>query len=289
VSGLHCDALLLADGDVRVLPLPLLGQPELLRHADEFRAATRKALQPGLASQTQEAAHRTIRETLAWLWSSVAEPVLEALDLRRQGDTPLSRLWWVPTGALTGLPLHAAGAGADSVLDHVISSYAPTVRSLVASPEPARRGVCPSPLIVSVPAAPGLPPLPHVRTETTALRRRFQQPQVLYGDQAVRQAVLDALPQHSWVHFACHAVGTDGIEPGRLLLHDHASAPLTVGDLARLHLEHAELVFLSACETSVGREELDDEAFHIAGTCRMAGFRALEHRDGRVGTARGRV
>lgn len=264
VSVLRCDALLITDGAVRALPLPLMGEPELRRRADEFRAATRAVVHNG------PEAHATIGATLAWLWRAVASPVLAALDLRRPGETP--RLWWVPTGPLTGLPLHAAGTDDESVLDQVISSYAPTVRGLVAAPESGhpRR---PTPLVVSVPAAPGLPALPHVRAETAALTSRFPQHRLLADEQAVRQAVLDALPTHSWVHFACHAVGADGVGAGRLFLHDHASAPLTVADLARLHLRHADVAFLSACETGIGREELDDEALHIAGACRMAGFR----------------
>jgi hypothetical protein len=48
-------------------------------------------------------------------------------------------MWWVPTGNLSYLPLHAAGRDDECVLDRVVSSYTPTVRSLLASGS-ARRG-----------------------------------------------------------------------------------------------------------------------------------------------------
>ncbi|WP_371604901.1 CHAT domain-containing protein [Streptomyces sp. NBC_01220] len=70
------------------------------------------------------------------MWDAIAEPVLNALDLRettKEGH----RLWWAPTGLLTFLPLHAAGHheerdrdGARPVLDRVVSSYTPALRAL---------------------------------------------------------------------------------------------------------------------------------------------------------------
>jgi CHAT domain-containing protein len=86
--------------------------------------------------------------------------------------------------------------------------------------------------------------------------------------------VLDALPRHAWAHFACHAVSAaDGAADGHLVLHDNATAPLTVADIARLRLAHADLAYLSACDTGVPEEGLGDEALHVAGACHMAGFR----------------
>jgi CHAT domain-containing protein/tetratricopeptide (TPR) repeat protein len=287
VSGLRCDALLLTDGKVEILPLPGLNQAELIQRADEFRSATGKTQHPGLPSEVQQSAQRKIHETLEWLWTSVAEPVLCALDLpQRSRETrdvePLPRLWWVPTGALALLPLHAAGShdrpGA-YVLDRVISSYAPTVRSLTSAWQPDSRGPTsrsdlPAPLVIALPTAPGVPDLPSVREEAAVLTGRLRGCRVLAGDQAVRRAVLDALPRHRWVHFACHAVSAaNGAAAGHLVLHDHASDPLTVADIARLRLNNAEIAYLSACDTSVSREDLNDEALHIAGACHMAGFR----------------
>jgi tetratricopeptide (TPR) repeat protein len=236
ISGLRCDALLI-DGRIRALPLQLT-LDEATQRALRFRAAVAER----------------VGETLEWLRTEVTGPVLDALD-----PPPGSRLWWVPTGPLTMLPLHAAA-------DRVVSSYAPTVRSLVTAWQAPPAGPVSDPLVVSMPTTPGLPPLPSVPAETAALPPG----RVLTGEDAVRRAVLDALPYHSWAHFACHAVSAaDGSADGHLVLQDQ----LTVSDIARLRLDDAALAYLSACDTGVPREDLDDEALHVAGAFHIAGFR----------------
>ncbi|MEU1985739.1 CHAT domain-containing protein [Nocardia sp. NPDC019395] len=279
VSPLRCDALLLVSGELEVVPLPGLRHDELVERAGAFRSATAKT---GYAHQLppaeSAAANQTITRTLEWLWDTVAEPVLRSGALRDPAGGLPSRLWWIPTGPLTLLPLHAAGRTSTpdiSVLDQVVSSYAPTVRAL----RTARRTEDPGPrpprlLAVALPTTPGLGDLPGAATEVSQLRGRRPDSLVLTGEHAVRRAVLDALPHHSWVHFACHAVSSaDGPTPGYLALDDHSSAPLTVTDIARLQLHTAELAYLSACSTGIASDGLHDEAFHIAGACNMAGFR----------------
>ncbi|GAA1603531.1 MULTISPECIES: CHAT domain-containing protein [Kribbella] len=277
VSGLRCDAILVYDGTVTSVPLPELSQADLVRRVDEFRSAVSQARHRDLPAAVRATAQQVVQQTLAWLAMAVTDPVLRALALPQRspaaGEPP--RVWWIPTGPMSALPLHAAGshgtAGA-CVLDAVVSSYAPTLRSLVetvgTSPHP------PVPLVVSVPAASGFPELPGVRGETAALVVRVPDCQVLEGRQATRSSVLEALSRHSWVHFASHAVGpADGVVPGYLVLDDHATDPLTVADIARLRLGNVELAYLSACGTSIAPDRLDDEVLHLAGAFRMAGFR----------------
>lgn len=63
---------------------------------------------------------------LGWLWRTVAAPVLDALAALPEftGATKPTHVWWIPTGPLTTLPLHAAtSADGSSVLDRVVSSY----------------------------------------------------------------------------------------------------------------------------------------------------------------------
>ncbi|KAL2274246.1 hypothetical protein FJTKL_03558 [Diaporthe vaccinii] len=47
----------------------------------------------------------------------------------------LPHLWWVPTGPLTRFPLHAAGhhmkRSGETALDRVVSSYSPTIKSII--------------------------------------------------------------------------------------------------------------------------------------------------------------
>ncbi|MFK0018974.1 CHAT domain-containing protein [Streptomyces sp. NPDC090798] len=286
ISPLRCDALVLREGRVRCVPLTGLSHAEVVRRADAFLVAVRTAGDAALPMSRQRDAQSEIRETLAWLWTAVAEPVLDALALRadgRPGGEFPGRMWWIPTGPLTALPLHAAGRhenDRDNLLDRAVCSYAPTVNSLVhALRRQTARGDRPlpaptAPLVVAVPEPPGagLVPLEGARTEAALLAAR-PGARLLLDEQAVRRTVLDALPHHPWVHFACHAVAADdGAATGQVLLHDHDTAPLTLTDIARLRLPAAELAYLSACETTRGRGEYADEALHITGAFHMAGF-----------------
>ncbi|MER5406037.1 CHAT domain-containing protein [Streptomyces sp. NPDC002769] len=287
VSPLRCDALVLHQGHVRPVRLEALRHAEAERRADAFLAAIRATGDHALPLSAQRDAQTEVRETLGWLWTVLARPVLDALaGWGWPGEDPAGepgRLWWVPTGPLTALPLHAAGRhedGGESLLDRAVCSYAPTVNSLVHArrreaerPDPVRPEPT-APLIVAVAEAPdaGSPPLEGVREEATRLARR-PGARLLLAEDAVRQSVLDALPHHAWAHFACHAVGAlSGAAAGHVVLHDHATAPLTLSDIARLRLPEAELAYLSACETTSGRREFADEALHITGAFHMAGF-----------------
>lgn len=59
----------------------------------------------------------------------------------------------------------------------------------------------------------------------------------------------------------------------KIYLEDWQSCPLTVGDIAALKLDHAQLAYLSACRTTSSLDHrLLDEAIHMAGACQLAGF-----------------
>ncbi len=228
-------------------------------------------------------AHHTIADTLGWLWDKIAEPVLDALRLT---STPTDmqdwpRIWWVPTGALAYLPLHAAGhhtqtnsAVRRTVLDRAISSYLPTVRSLPSAPgEPTDHGRSPSVLAIAMASTPGLADLPGARAEVQNLKSCLPDVHVLSDSYATHDAVLAALPHHTWAHFACHATSTLGDNTlSRLLMHDHQIRPLSVREISGRHLSGAELAYLSACETTRAPLPLADEAVHITGAFQMAGY-----------------
>ncbi|MFB7330698.1 CHAT domain-containing protein [Streptomyces adustus] len=272
-STYGCCALVLTKAGVQVVPLDLdvrelAGQAVVFLHALNGEPSPLEA-------------HMTVVATLAWLWKAVAEPVLDALGYSRPvgPSSRWPRLWWCPTGLFTLFPLHAAGNhspaqdGTDAVLDRVISSYTPTLRVLLhtgqrpgpPAGEPTRG------LIVSLPSTPGLPDLPAAEDETRALQRRYPHARLLTGSDATTSAVAGALTECSWAHFACHG-SQDIAHPshGALLLHD---GPLMLWDIAALRLPHAELAFLSACETSRGGVVLADEAITLAAAVQLAGFR----------------
>src|SRR5262249_35901277 len=145
----------------------------------------------------------TITTTLEWLWDHVAAPILDALG---NTSTPIGsvwpRLWWCPTGALTTLPLHAAGHHhtGDTVLDRVISSYTPTLPP----PNPARtRAESTQPaqiLIVAIPNTPGQHRLPGATTEHDLLTAQLAPTARtdLTDTHATRAAVLAQLARHRW-------------------------------------------------------------------------------------------
>jgi CHAT domain-containing protein len=121
---------------------------------------------------------------------------------------------------------------------------------------------------------PGLPPLPHARAEVRLLADRVPRTTLLAGHRASRAAVLDALPNHPFLHFSGHgSQNPNDSAGGALYCHDHGQAgPLTVADISRLRLGHAQLAFLSACESARGAAGLPDEAVHLAGALQLAGF-----------------
>ncbi|MFI6085119.1 CHAT domain-containing protein [Streptomyces sp. NPDC051217] len=278
-------ALLVTGKTVEALPLPLLTAPEVTTRTERFHDALARMNAPGSGHEEALRAQGEVRSTLDWLWSAVTGPVLDRLRLGvpPEGEA-LPRIWWSPGGLLGTLPLHAAapdGTG-PGALDRVVSSYAPTLRTLhhARTRAPARPRVTSradiaddSFLIVAVPEADGLPALPGAREEAHWLARRLPYATVLADGAATRAAVDARLRDHAHVHFACHAV-SDPLRPsnGRLVLHGPPDASPTVRDLARLRLPGARLAYLSACDTMRISAELADESVHIASAFQMAGF-----------------
>jgi CHAT domain-containing protein len=161
-----------------------------------------------------------------------------------------------------------------TLVDRVVSSYTPTIRALTharrASPADAAGGDGARVTAVAMPHTPGVSDLPGAQAEAAWLEKRFPgRVGVLTGTEATRQAVLAALPQARWAHFACHGAAEIG-DPStsRLFLHD---GPLSVVDVVRLRLADAELAFLSACETARPGGRLVDEAIHLASAFQLAG------------------
>lgn len=217
-------------------------------------------------------------DVLGWMWDELVAPALSVADLAAAPGRDLPRVWWVPTGMLTALPLHAAGHhrdGGPALLDRAVSSYTPTVRALAAARTRSGATVPDgSRLVVSVPSAPGTITLPSAVEEADLARAAAPAAVTVLTDAAAtRERVLAELPQHMWAHFACHAV-TDPSAPSRsgLLLHDHLDTPLTVADVSALDLRGSRLAYLSACETAVVGPRHLDEAIHLASAFQLAGF-----------------
>lgn len=275
LSRFGCYALVVtAEEDAPgVVPLPALTLQAVRRNARGYLTA----LNVGLGRTREE----DIQETLYWLWETVVAPVFAALELPgRSGgseDDDVPRLWWCPSGPLAVLPLHAAeprpvegdtSAGAAAL---VVSSYTPTVRSLISarnardlrqnSNDPGREGDGDERGRLLLVSAGG--PAGHQRLPATARFRDFLSSLLcedglttLDGPQATIENVKRELGRHSRVHFDCHG-RQDLVSPERtgLVLHDQ---DLTIADLVEVRAERPEFAFLAACSTAaVHRSDLD--------------------------------
>ncbi|MBQ0984963.1 CHAT domain-containing protein [Streptomyces sp. F63] len=291
------DAVLVTHDGIRTTPLRDASWEVVSGHVSTIRNAVEVNHIGDLAAQ------RKASQVLAWLWDAVAQPVLDALDLPVPGDGEgRPRVWWVPTGPMSFLPIHAAGHHETrhercpaTVLDRVESSYTPTVRALAA----ARAGHIPPaeprprPLVVSLPETPGGRPLRNAAPEAAFIESLFPDAQVLSGPEATRGSVVARLADRTWVHFACHSV-SDLRSPSRsrLLLHDHETSDFAVADVSALRpgaafaspengsgrkgAGHAParpgLAYLSVCDSARPAPALVDEAIHLASAFQVAGF-----------------
>lgn len=197
-------------------------------------------------------------------------------------DQDLPHVIWCPTGPLMQLPLHAAGiystANGPRVFNIVVSSYTPSLSALKRGSESSIRGQPgPSVLVVTQPDTPGQPPLPATIVEGVRLRQLLSESQIsttiLNGDHATVGSVCNVLGQHHWVHFACHGSQHSG-DPTQsaFALYD---GPLSLSALMNTTSKHAELAFLSACQTAVGDEKIPEESAHLAAGMLAVGFKGV--------------
>ncbi|WP_432837769.1 CHAT domain-containing protein [Dactylosporangium sp. CA-092794] len=274
VSQYGAHALVLRGSEpIRRVDLPAVETEALLSHSLRY-ARVLLAMRTGDPAAAGTAT-RHLDRILAWLWRTIAEPVLRALELRPVARQTV-RLWWCPSGLLALLPLHAAQRFDDATLadvgvaDHVISSYTPTLRALIATRTTAPRPVTAA-VLVALRRTPNQPDLPHVTAEIDAVRAALPVPvEVIDDERATLERVRERMPASQWLHFAGHS-RQDLDAPGDTCLH-LADGPLTVAGIGALDLPEAQLAFLASCESSVGSPSLPDEALHLAGALLVAGF-----------------
>ncbi|KAJ7464032.1 CHAT domain-containing protein [Mycena latifolia] len=287
-SEISCDALILLPGlgtDIIHIPLELTfeGAEEMGTSLGHFAGGTRSRL---FGKQEPEPPSSDVQfsQILSKLWSVVAEPILRSLAITKPSTESLQRVWWCPTGPLTLLPIHAAGLyGEDEsfgskISDFIISSYAPSLTALIQSfrtkyESPYRDQL----LIISQPAAMGQSPLPGAAKEQKIIQLHAKDKMhVLHleSDMATVDGVQKGMAESSWVHFACHGV-QDLANPTNSALLLAGSSRLTLSDIIQLSLPHADLAFLSACQTATGDRALQEESVHLAAGMLLAGYRGV--------------
>ncbi|KAJ7479012.1 CHAT domain-containing protein [Mycena latifolia] len=216
-------------------------------------------------SFTSKTTNECFGEMLAWLWTHVIDPVYQKLDSL---GIHRGRVWWLPTGAFTGLPLHASAP-----TDQFIHSYTATLNSLLEAYAKKASNIDQKLGVVGVThTGPGWGNnLKGVEQEVQQIGAVVSQIQCLTGAQATPDAVKHQLQSCSWVHLACHGK-QDLVYPtkSRLLLYE---GDLELETILKMPLPNAEFVFLTACQTAMGDSELINESFHLGGGFIAAGFR----------------
>ncbi|KAF7985618.1 hypothetical protein HWV62_3939 [Athelia sp. TMB] len=213
-------------------------------------------------------------------------PVLQKLE--ELGVRQHSRIWWCPTSALCALPIHAV----DKLFIRYRSSYTTTLTALIsarypddqqtpATPEESES--VPSLLAVIHPGSffainggPGSP-LPQLIKEYDAIEKAGAPGRVysMIGTGATRQAVLNQLPLHQWVHFACYS-RLDTSQPSHSAF-ELEGGPLSISDLIQARLPNTDFAFLAVCDsaTSGGTSTTPDESLHLAAAVQFCGVRSV--------------
>jgi CHAT domain-containing protein/tetratricopeptide (TPR) repeat protein len=285
VTFFRCDALIIdQEGMVRHEPLPRLS----LHDIEGAIFCMKQVREPSPSAQVSHLQRICLRTVLKWLWNAIVGPLIDAAGFREPpvGDK-WPRVWWIPTGPLIQLPLHAAGihepGSTDAALDRVVSSYSSSVKALMytRNNRKPQGGTREAPryrvVLACMRTTPGLRPLYHAKGEIKMIKS-------ILGSRASfielkpprKQTLLAELELCDVFHFAGH--GEPSIDDpylSKLYLDDWRTDPLTVRDLAnlKLHKRSPWLAYLSACSTGENKDErLPDEAISLVAACQLAGF-----------------
>ncbi|KAL0945206.1 hypothetical protein HGRIS_000717 [Hohenbuehelia grisea] len=248
--------------------------------------------------ETHKGIAKNLERITRWLWNSVVARVVKRLEeegVRAQPESRMEegvcrepRIWWCPTGILTVLPFHAAGDGKDFLIDHYVSSYTPTLKSLtVARQSTDSHGADAShSKTLLVAQTKDRKNLPKASKELRLLRDLLDNASTtcLDNEQATKESVLRHLHSHNWVHFICHGAVSDKTPfQSSLQLCKDKSQPnkqkaqlLDLNTIISAHLPDAKFAFLAACHSAEQSSKgLRDEILHLAGALQFSGFRSV--------------
>ena len=291
-----CLALIITKTEITTLALPNFGEEECAAQFEKFKHAL------NIQEQAPQIASPMLDKVLKWMWTAAAEPILEHLSFTNTSTTArLSkgesrpRMWWVSSGWVNVLPIHAAGdhqcalseeGKKCSVIDRVISSYTPTLSALeytrrcrekmTSSLTPSSPTEERTALLIAMPETDHAKDLPNTRAEVDEVGRILESHlklSIFEGKQATKDKTVRALHHCTIAHFACHGqISPANPVRSRLCLQDHRHHPLTVGVLMAMDIENCQLAYLSACESAVNKDmKLKEEGLHLSGALQMAG------------------
>ncbi|KAF5686306.1 TPR domain-containing protein [Fusarium circinatum] len=257
----RCDAFIIKHV-VETMPLPDLSVEELERRLRDGNLG-------GL-------------NTLEWLWDTIMGPILEHLGYTEMPSSEWPQICWIPTGALSRFPLHAAGyhqkKNGQTVIDRVMSSYSSSLNAILEGGAKDKRNSSAKAILVAMQRTPSSSSLPHAPKEVSIVRKMCESMELRTVEpKRETHDVLAELKDCDIFHFAGHGE-TDETNPlkSQLRLEDWQTQSLAVSDLLNLKLRDNPpfLAYLSACGTSqIKDKRLLDESLHLISACRLAGFR----------------
>jgi CHAT domain len=207
---------------------------------------------PTLFSRTPD-----ITTVAAWLWTTIAQPLLEHL--------PPGPLVIVPTGVLALLPLHAAGSETTGWLDdHRTIRILPSALSGATPTRPD----APGPDLVMISHAQDLFFLNADLAVATNLNPAAKP---LKGPTATVNAALHAIAKANQVVISGH--GTYNVQDGAGI--SLIDGTLTADAIARLPPLNRSIAILNACVTSQVSTELPDEAIGLPNALLAGGFHGI--------------
>lgn len=285
VTWQHSDVFMVTTSGIQSINLPDLKLADLQANVQRIIGPDRLSKSSVLEKSKS---NKEMRRILRWLWDVAVQPVLRKLELLTPADgSQLPRLWWVTSGYMGLVPLHAAGnydkeISKECTAHYVVSSYIPTLKALVYARDREARGrdlVGKNLLVVSMPTTPhpSWKPL-NVAGEIAAIERSYQSAQGTYTELIGPSAhdVLERLKSHSVVHFACHG-DPDVNNPSQsslILCKDPENIDrLTVQQLSKITHTKAQLAYLSACCTAQHySSNLMDEVIHLGSAFSLIGY-----------------
>jgi hypothetical protein len=278
VSKARSDAFIIKNHVIRCIRLPLLSYVALKENSARFLNAVEV-----VKLQVYSKASLEVKNVLEWLWDAAVEPVLRSLGhTERPSDNEIwPRVWWVGSGLLNVLPIHAAGYHDSNppraAIDLVIPSYTPTVKALAYARERIAKvqGTRQRLMLIGMPTTPDCTDLPFVKDEIETLQRLMSShPDFTVIQSPTREMVLSRMRDHPIIHFACHGSSSaEDPSQSQLLMTDWKDNPLTVSDIASQNLQLSQFAYLSACHTASARDlRLLDESIHLASVIQLAGF-----------------
>ncbi|KAE9365575.1 hypothetical protein N431DRAFT_420775 [Stipitochalara longipes BDJ] len=275
VSQHKSSAIIITSEGVRSIDLPNLKWKDLQQDAIEY-VVGENATTKGTES-TRFVRNKRFQKLLVWLWNVAVKPVLENLGFYRDSvaQSKLPRLWWISSGLMGAMPLHAAGTHShgsrENTISHVVSSYAPTIQSLRYSRQrliEIRKGKDPSVMVAAMPKTEKKKEL-KVEDEISMLETAFSKITVLRSP--TEDVALESMRTHNIGHFICHGFSHpyDPSQSGLVL----SSGTLTLETLLKHYFPEAHIMYMSACSTAeTSNTKLVDEVLHVGSGFQLVGF-----------------